>query len=535
MASRLPDDFRLAGPFKPMRFEADVDDCLVTEGHIPEDLSGGFYRVGPAWKRPTLQGVNGLNMMDGMVQALIFREGRVDFRNRWIRSPKYLLEERLGRGAFEWTDGRFDDWRAYGIGDVIRTPENQGVPWGTNIVNVFPFGGQILTSGEIGGPPIALDPITLETKGIVPWSVKLSPGPVEPGCFGDNGFTAHPKWDPDTGELYGWTYRDEPPYATLHWVKPDGTVRSRELWDAPYATNAHDMWLTKDYVILPFQGFVFDRSRLKHDLSVFGWKPELPIVLALIPRDDPDGDIRWLETDLEPQYIMHTLSSNTVGNKLTLDGPIFDRPPFPMEDITEFGTQYINFDTAVPGRWEIDLSTGNVKSERLDDRAVEFPKVDERFYGKPYENAFMVSGPDLWHLNSLVRRNVKTGKEDAFNITTLYPHLSGEVPMLAVLEPTFAPRHPGAPEGDGYMIVPVSRFAENLADYLLFDTRDIEAGPIARVELPFSSGWTPHGHWLDFRGGTPHGELALHPNREAKDGLSLAPPSPSVIARHAGG
>jgi carotenoid cleavage dioxygenase-like enzyme len=515
MTPPIPKDFRLMGPFSPMRFEANIDDCVIAEGEVPVELNGGFYRVGPTWKRPTVQGLNGQATQDGMVQALIFREGRVDFRNRWIRTPKYLLEEKHGRALFEWEDGVFDDWRGYGIGDVIRNAFTEGVPPGTNIVNVFPFGGQILTSGEIGAPPIALDPITLETLGVVPWSVKLSRGLIEPGCFGDAGFTAHPKWDPRTGELFGWTYRDQPPYATLHWVKPDGTVRSRELWDAPYATNAHDMWLTEDYVILPFQGFFVDRGRIREGLSVFGWNPELPIVLALIPRDDLDGDVRWIETDLEAQYVMHTMSSNTHDGTLVLDGPIFDRPPFPMEDTTELGTDYIPFNTAVPGRWVLDLETGKVKSERLDDRAVEFPKVDERFYGMPYQNGFLVSGDNMWGLHTIVRRNVITGEEDSYDVKRAYGYKDGDDRMLAVFEPTFAPRRPDAPEGDGYLIVPVSRFMEHLSDYLLFDTKQISAGPIARIELPFQIGWTPHGHWMDFQGGTPYGEVALERHKTA--------------------
>jgi hypothetical protein len=35
-------------------------------------------------------------------------------------------------------------------------------------------------------------------------------------------------------------------------------------------------------------------------------------------------------------------------------------------------------------------------------------------------------------------------------------------------------------------------------EFLLFDTADITAGPITRIELPFQIGWTPHGHWMDF-------------------------------------
>jgi carotenoid cleavage dioxygenase-like enzyme len=52
MGIQLPDDVRLKGVFKPMRFEATVEDCIVTYGEIPKDLTGGFYRNGPTWKRP---------------------------------------------------------------------------------------------------------------------------------------------------------------------------------------------------------------------------------------------------------------------------------------------------------------------------------------------------------------------------------------------------------------------------------------------------------------------------------------------------
>ena len=69
----------------------------------------------------------------------------------------------------------------------------------------------------------------------------------------------------------------------------------------------------------------------------------------------------------------------------------------------------------------------------------------------------------------------------------------------AVLEGTFAPRTPDAPEGDGYIIVPVSWWAERRGEYLVFDTDDITHGPICRIEIPFLLGWTPHGHWMDFR------------------------------------
>ena len=89
MSYSIPDTVTTKGPFQPMRFEATVEECIVTHGEIPKDLAGGFYRTGPCWKRPTKQGTTPLLAMDGMVQGLVFDNGRADFRNRWVRTPKY--------------------------------------------------------------------------------------------------------------------------------------------------------------------------------------------------------------------------------------------------------------------------------------------------------------------------------------------------------------------------------------------------------------------------------------------------------------
>jgi len=491
MVTAIPNDIRLMGPLKPMRFEAHIEDCVVTEGEIPPQLNGGFYRVGPTWKRPTKQGFNGLASTDAMVQGLIFAEGRAHFTNKWVETPKYLLEQKHNASLFDWTDGVFTDWRGYGLGASIPNEYTGGVPAGSPIVNVFPFAGELLASGEQGIPPVAIDPVTLETRGIVPWSHRLSPGMTPPTCFGDNAFTAHPKWDAASGVLYGWSYRDVQPYVTLHWVHPDGRVETRDIDDAPYAQNAHDMWLTENYVVLPFQPFLVDQKRIERGLSVFGWDPTLPTKLALVSRADINAPIKWVTADFDNQYIMHTMSANHVGDKLILDGPIFDRPPFPFEDQVDFGVDFVPFGAGVTGRWIVDLAGGTIKAERLDDRAVEFPKVDERYYGKNYEWGFMACGETLWSLDSVLRRNVRTGDEEIFKI-------DGRGQSVALFEPTFAPRSTTAPEGDGYLIVPISHFMENSSEYQIFDTQDFAAGPVARIELPFQIGWTPHGHFLSF-------------------------------------
>lgn len=494
----VPNAAVLTGAFRPMRFEATVEDCVTTFGEIPKDLAGGFYRVGPTFKRPTRQGANGLLSMDGMVQGLTFDNGRADFRNRWVRTPKYLLEDKHRRGMFRWADGNWTDWRNIGFGAAVRDEFTRGIPQGTNNINCFPFGGEVLASGEQGGPPVALDPITLDTRGVVPWSAQLSRGIFERAGYGDAAFTAHPKWDSATGTLYGWAYSNHKPYVTVHVVRPDGTVASRELWDAPYSSEVHDMWLTPKWMVLPFQGFVFDPDRIEHGQSVQGWHPELPTMLALVPRDDVEnGEIRWITAEIEPQYAMHTLAADVDGDTLTLEAPIFERPPFPL-DIDRFKGDdvalFFNLARSTLGRWTVDLAGGSVKSELLDDQPCELPKVDERFYGRAHRWGYLIGGDakgNGMRMHSLVVRDRTAGTEQQYR-------LRHERPAL-VMEPTFVPRTPDAVEGDGYLMVPVSRWTENLGEFVIFDTDDITAGPICRIEIPFLLGFTPHGHWMDFR------------------------------------
>jgi carotenoid cleavage dioxygenase-like enzyme len=69
---------------------------------------------------------------------------------------------------------------------------------------------------------------------------------------------------------------------------------------------------------------------------------------------------------------------------------------------------------------------------------------------------------------------------------------------VSIVEPQFAPRSADAPEGDGYIIAPVTRVEERRTDVLIFDTDAIDEGPVATVWLPHQTPWTPHGCWMAF-------------------------------------
>ncbi|AFR48194.1 carotenoid oxygenase family protein [Gordonia sp. KTR9] len=490
------------GVFWPMAFEATVPELRVVEGEIPKDIYGGLYHNGPTVHYPARQGIESVFTTDGMVQGLILENGKASFRNRWVRTPKFLAEEAAGRALFDWEDCEVSkDWRAMGLGDIIRNEQTEGVSNNTAMVNAFPFAGEIYACGEQVGSPIRLDPLTLETKGFPEWGAGLSRGIREPVDAFDGNMSPHPKWDAKTGLLYGWGYSDRPPYVTLHWVYPDGTMRSRPITDAPYNTVAHDAWLSENYFILPFQPFTLSSEKANKGLGGYGWEVEKPIMLALVDRFNIDAEIIWVTAELPPQYMMHMLSANEVGDTIQLDGPLFGRPPFQTDDMSAPGDPFIPFFQVAPsklGRWTIDLRTKTVKSEVLDDVMCELPKIDERFFGQPYDWGVIVGGSPsdsrkgAMRMDTLIRRNMRTGSDRRVRLT----NDKHETPF----EPAFIPRAIDAGEGDGYLIVPISKFAAHLGEFQIFDTDDIAAGPICRIELPFHMGWTPHGHWMDFRG-----------------------------------
>lgn len=113
----------------------------------------------------------------------------------------------------------------------IRTTAN------TNIVH---FNGQLLALKE-DAPPYAMDPITLETKGLYDFDGQL------PSLT----FTAHPKFDPKTGEMvcFGYEARgDGTPDVCYYNVTPEGKFTEVVWLVAPVVAMIHDFAVTENWV-----------------------------------------------------------------------------------------------------------------------------------------------------------------------------------------------------------------------------------------------------------------------------------------------
>ena len=162
----------LTGNFAPVHEEVTAVDLPVT-GTIPESLRGRFLRNGPnpvsAVDPATYHWFGG----DGMVHGVRLADGAADwYRNRWVR--------------------------AGGVIDALGVPDpggeiHSGMDFAAN-TNVIGHAGKTLAIVEAGGRPIELS-YELDT---------LRRGDFD-GTL-PNGFTAHPKRDPETGELHAVCY-----------------------------------------------------------------------------------------------------------------------------------------------------------------------------------------------------------------------------------------------------------------------------------------------------------------------------------------
>ena len=80
----------------PIPMECDAPFLKV--GELPRELNGTLYRNGPnpQFEAPGAHWFVG----DGMLHAFQLENGRASYRNRWVRTPKWLAEHDAGRALF---------------------------------------------------------------------------------------------------------------------------------------------------------------------------------------------------------------------------------------------------------------------------------------------------------------------------------------------------------------------------------------------------------------------------------------------------
>jgi carotenoid cleavage dioxygenase-like enzyme len=466
MASATSSNPYLSKGFEPIRMECDCAH-LTIEGEVPADLDGTFYRIGPSPQFAPRGNYNPLNG-DGMVHAFRVQKGNVSYRNRWVRTQQWNLEDAAGRALFG-TSGVPSDSDSSVAGMQTDGVANTNIIWHANK----------LLALEEGHGPIELDPGSLETIGRWSFNNKLP-----------RNMTAHPKIDPDSGEMIffanfptGRVTRDIEFYV----ANASGDMVRSEMIRGPFPALVHDFAVTTDFVIFAMCPVTVSIKRAMAGAPLIAWEPEKGTHVGIMPRNGGVEDIRWF--DGEACMVWHLMNAFNEGDRIVADVCRQEVPLFPFADGSPTdhrrATQYLT-------RWQFDWSKpGSFTVERLSDERCEYPRIDERRVGSSYRHGYVacIGGPgsdDIFH------RGI-----GHFDHATRHMHIYAAGPRLAVAEPVFVPARRGSREGEGYLLTNIFDEDRNASHLAIFDAEQIENGPIARAHLDHRVPVGFQGYWRE--------------------------------------
>jgi len=452
----------LTGNFAPVHSEDDFE--LVVEGVLPPGLTGTLYRNGPNPQFESRDGNYHWFVGDGMLHAFTLNEGRVHYRNRWVRTNKWTVEHAAGQALF-------GSW-----GNPMTTdPSVMGTDSGVANTNIVQHAGRLLALEEAHAP-FQLSGPELDSIGSYDLGGKV---------------TAHPKTCPLTGEMVFFAYADDPmPLSSkVSWGVADaaGTLLKRETFEAPYCSMIHDFAVTREHVVIPVLPLTGSLQRAMGGKPVFAWEPEKGGQLAVLRRDRGVESLRWFEAP--KGYVFHVMnafdSSDEGGETLIVDVMRYASAPlFPRAD----GTRGENA-AAYLVRWTIDLASGSVTERQLDDLAGEFPRFDERLAGLPYRHGWFVGQslkPGDFRTHIIAHIDLETGRRSEWSVPV------GD----AVSEAVFTPASPTAPEGEGWLTAVVYRGQLNASELVVLDAQNVAAGPVATARVPRRVPFGFHGNWV---------------------------------------
>jgi all-trans-8'-apo-beta-carotenal 15,15'-oxygenase len=458
-------------PYTPLydEYDYDIDDV---DGALPADLRGTLYRNGPGKLEAGGTPLGHLFDGDGMTSMFSMADGRVHFRNRYVQTPHYQ-KSIISDGA---------PFRALGtmrpgglLANALRFPANVA---NTSIVM---HAGKLLALWE-GGRPTQLDPDTLRTMGEYDFDGELK-------WLG--AFSAHPKWDPETGEMFNFGMAMMPiPKLICYRVDRHGRMRRLGSVRLPGPMFNHDVGLTERHMVFVIPPLVFPLPKflgaglgLRNYLDALEYDASMGTLVALVPRDG--GKPRVLRTD--PLLHLHLANAYEDGEDTVVDLLNYH------STWEELNGQLANVQTLVdtntmpygghPTRLRIS-PTGRITIEEFTDLQGEFPSINFHRMSRRNRYTYLTAGLDGSAFpNSIAKIDADTGAQ------TVHRLPEGQLPHEAV----FAARPGAEAEDDGWLLMPVVDGISNVANLTILDARDIEAGPVYVGRLRHHLPLTFHG------------------------------------------
>jgi all-trans-8'-apo-beta-carotenal 15,15'-oxygenase len=449
------------------------------EGDVPTDLQGTFFRNGPGRQRIGTTAYGHWFDGDGMLCAFTFRDGRVHFKNRYVRTPKYLEE----------TESQTIRYRGFGtqipgglLSNFLRLPAN---PANTSLIY---HGGHLLALNE-GGRPWKLDPATLETVGEFTYGGALNRGNV---------FSAHGKVHQASGDyinfgagMSGLGLKGPKPCLNIYRVDPAGRLFAKGQIALSTFPFCHDFALTDRYAIFFVGSIVFDGMggvmlgrRSISDVVTFD--PNISMAVVVVDLET-FTEVKRFETD--PGAIIHFGNAFEQGDELVVDG-MFAGDFEANGTLSDVFNPAGRFGGGTYMRYKLNMTTGALDAEQVTDYESEFPTFNPAKTGQRQDYTYTACSIDNG-ANSFFNAIQKIDFDGNSQLVTLPLGHYGSEPIFA---PSASASSNELAEDDGYVLEVVYDGYAHKSELQVYDARNLD-DRVCSLKLKHHLPHQFHGHF----------------------------------------
>ncbi len=264
-------------------------------------------------------------------------------------------------------------------------------------------------------------------------------------------------------------------------VSDEGKVVRDVAVPVKHGPCIHDCAVTARFAVILDLPVTFSmRAVLAGHQFPFRWNPAHRARVGLLPRAGTAADIVWCP--LDPCFVFHVANAyDRADGCVVLDVVAYDTMFASGTGLDALGRLE---------RWVSDSTTRRVERRVIDPKPQEFPRIDERRFGRPYRHAYTVSvppdgDPQFTDATRLYKHDLEAGER------RVHEFGAGRVPGAFV----FVPKSGAAEEDEGWLMGLVIATRSDTTVLAILDTRSFEAPPVATVHLPHRIPLGLHGNW----------------------------------------
>ena len=451
----------------------------VLSGAVPDGLHGTLYRNGPA--RLERGGIRVGHWFDGdgAVLAVRFAGGAASATYRYVQSDGYRHEADAGRLLY----GNYGMTAPGPIWNQWRRPLKNAAN-----TSVLALPERLLALWE-GGWPHALDLETLETLAQVDLA---GPG----GHLGlRDAYSAHPKQDPDSGDIYNFGICIGGRDATLRLYRNDrgGRILAQAEHALTGAPFIHDFVMAGRYLVFLVPPVRIDVLAVLLGLKSYSqgmrWRPELGTEILVFDRDSLALVARG---EAEPWFQWHfgNGAASGAGDSAEL---VLDFVRYADFSTNQHLREVASGRTVTPTQgtlWRLTLDPRSARVQELaelSDRSVEFPMVAPDQVGRAWTQTFV----------AIHRRGTDTTAE-RYDALARFDHARGEVVEANLGDARYPSEPIIAPDANGkrhWLLSVVYDGNDDASEVWVFDAAAMDVSRVCVLALPGVVPLSFHGCW----------------------------------------